>query len=678
MTRKARVAAALLLSAAVLPAPHAAEARVTKIVIESTTPAPAGEGSIAYEIVTGRFYGEVDPQSPENAIITDLQYAPRNAKRRVEYSATFAVARPVDASRASGVLFYDVPNRGNGGVAADPDGHVRVVSGWQGDIPDSPGLQTMQVPVAVRPDGRPLTGPVLARFVAVPAILDIPVGTSTLPLQGGAGRLTALPEPFSLDPRKARLYVQSRPGGKLTALSSGAWVFADCTKAPFPGVPDPTRLCLKAGFDPSLAHYLVYTARNPKVMGLGFAATRDLVAFLRHARVDDFGTPNPAGAIRWTVASGTSQSGNFLKAFVNLGFNADEEKRIVFDGINPNIATRQVPLNLRFSIPGGLARVFEPGSEGTLWWGNYDDRARGLGVSSLLTRCSASSTCPKVIETFGSAEFWGLRMGSGLTGTSGDTDIPLPGNVRRYYFPSVTHGGSMTGGFPARGEPAPPGCLLPGNPNPMLAEFRMSHRFLIDWVKGVAEPPASVSPTLANGDLVAPTAAALGWPKIPGAPSPDGKLNALPRHDFGKSMRANDMSGVITRQPPRQGADIPQLVPRLDADGNELAGIRSVQLMVPLGTYLGWNVQAQGFLKGEACGFFGGFIPFARTQAEREASGDPRLSLEERYRDQAGFVAQVKAAVARHQQAGWLSTQDAAQLLKQAEQADIFSAGGQK
>lgn len=676
MTRTARVAIALSLSAAILPLPHTAEARVAKIVIESVRPAPAEDGAIAYEIVTGRFHGEVDPDLPENAIITDLEYAPRNAKQRAEYSATFAIARPVDPAKASGVLFYDVPNRGNGGVAADPDGHVRVVSGWQGDIPASPGLQTMQVPIAIGPGGRPLTGPVLARFVDTPGILDIRAGTSTLPLTGGIGRAAPLPEPLSLDPKKAKLYVQSRPGGKLTPVSSGGWAFADCTKAQFPGVPDPARLCLKAGFDPSLAYYLVYTARNPKVMGLGFAATRDLVAFLRHAKADDVGTPNPAGSIRWTVASGISQSGNYLKAFVNLGFNADEEKRIVFDGINPNIATRQVPLNLRFSIPGGGARTFEPGSEGTLWWGQYDDRARGLGVSSLLTRCSATATCPKVIETFGSAEFWGLRMGPGLTGTRADTDIPLPGNVRRYYFPSVTHGGSLTGGFPAKGEPAPVGCLLPGNPNPMLPEYRMSHRFLIDWVKGVTEPPASAGPTLANGDLVAPSAAALGWPNIPGAPSPDGKFNALPQHDFGKAMRANDLSGVMTRQPPRAGRDIPQLVPRLDADGNELAGIRSVQLMVPLGTYLGWNVQAKGFLKGEACGFFGGFIPFARTKAEREAAGDPRLSLEERYKDQAGFVAQVTAAVARHQKAGWLSVRDAALLLNQAESADIFNPRG--
>lgn len=652
---------------AVLYTPQSGQAHVTKIVVEAIEPAPGDSNPIAYEIVTGKFYGEVDPTRSENSIITDLRYAPRNADGRVEYSATFAIARPIDTNKASGVLFYDVPNRGNGSVAADPDGHVRVISGWQGDLPGDMGLQTLTVPIAVGAKGRALTGPVFARFV------DMPSGTSTLPITGSIGRPTTMPEPVSLDQNGAKLYVQSKSAGKLTALSPKIWAFADCTKSSFPGSPDPAMLCLKSGFDPSLAYTLVYTGKNPKVMGVGFAATRDLVSFLRHARSDDAGTPNPAGTIRWAVASGTSQSGNFLKSFVHLGFNADEKQRIVFDGINPNIAARQVPLNLRFSVPGGAARPYEPGSEGTLWWGKYDDAARNRGTSSLLDRCTVTSTCPKVVETFGSAELWGLRMGPGLTGTKGDVDIPLPDNVRRYYFPSVTHGGSWTGGFPVKGDPVPPGCLLPGNPNPMLPELRMSHRFLIDWVKGVFTPPRSVYPTLAKGDLVQPTSSALGWPKIAGAPIPDGKMNPLPQQDFGKTMRVNDMSGILTKLPPRIGSEIPQLVPRLDIDGNEIAGIRSVQLMVPLGTFLGWNVQREGFSKGEGCGFAGGFIPFARTKSEREAKADPRLSLEERYRNQAGFVAQIKAAVSQHLKAGWLSAKDAAQLVNQAENADIFS-----
>lgn len=657
---------AIVTIAAVLCA-QGAQGRVTKIVVETTAPAVGDSGSIAYEIVTGRFYGEVDPNSPENAIITDLEHAPRNSGGQVEYSATFAMARPINASDSSGVLFYDVPNRGNGSVAADPDGNVRVISGWQGDLPDGVGLQTIKVPTATDTGQRPLTGLVFARFV------DMPQLTSTLPITASIGRPTAMPEPVTLNTKKAKLYVQSESGGKLRLLSSKGWAFANCNDTTFPGVPDPTKLCIKAGFDPKLAYTLVYTAKNPKVMGLGFAATRDLVSFFRNERADDTGAPSPAGKIKWAVASGTSQSGNFIKSFVHLGFNADEKGRTVFDGINPNIAARQIPLNLRFSVPGGAARPFEPGSEGTLWWSSYDDTARRLGRSSLLDRCKLNSTCPKVIETFGSAEFWGLRMAPGLIGTDGQTDIPLPDNVRRYYFPSVTHGGSWTGGFPLNGDAVPAGCLLAGNPNPMLPELRMAQRFLIRWVKAGVVPPPSVYPTLKQGDLVAPKTSAMGWPNIPGAPVPDGKLNPLPHQRFGPSMRVNDMSGVLATLPPDIGGEIPQLVPRVDADGNEISGIRSVQLMVPLGSYLGWNVQAAGFSKGEGCGFAGGYIPFARTKRQREAQGDPRLSLEERYQNQAGFEAKVKAAIDRHLNEGWLSSADADLIMKQAKQADIFT-----
>jgi len=646
--------------------PPAAQARLVRIEVETTTPAKPQAGAPPYEIVSGRFFGEVDPRDEHNAIITDLAAAPRNARGRVEYSATFAIARPVEPAHASGVLFYDVPNRGNILIGADPSGHVRVVSGWQGDLPEDAGLQTARVPVGRGPGGRPLTGPVLARFVHMAA------GTTTLPITGSIGRPTPLAAPLTLDTRQARLVRQSADGAPGQELAPTDWAFADCAAAAFPGTPDPGRICLRQGFDPAFAYTLTYTGKDPRVLGLGFAATRDLVAFLRHADQDDVGHANPARGVRWTVASGTSQSGNFLRSFVHLGFNADERGRIVFDGINPNIAARQVPLNLRFGVPGGAARPFEPGSEGVLWWSRYDDRARGRGAASLFDRCLPTRTCPKVVETFGSAEFWGLRMSPGLVGTDAKQDIPLPANVRRYYFPSVTHGGSFIGGFRASGDPTPPGCRLVGNPNPSRESLRAAQAMLVAWVRDGQAPAPSRHPTLAAGDLVAPTATAMGWPALPGAPRPDGKLNPLPDQDFGASFRHRDVSGVAAIQPPRIRGIVPQLVPRLDADGNETAGVRSVQLQVPLGTYLGWNETVTGFDAGRGCGFAGGFIPFARTRAERQTAGDPRPSLEERYSDHAGFVARVREAVKRQAEAGWLLPNDAARLVEEAERSEVL------
>lgn len=640
-----------------------AQARVVRLEVESREPAAPQAGAPDYEIIRGQFIGEVDPNAPDNAIITDLAIAKRNARGMVEYAATFAIARPVNQHEASGVLFYNVPNRGNGGVQADPDGHVRVISGWQGDLAPAPNLQTASVP---RVQGQ---GTVLARFT------NIAAGVRSTAIAGGIGRPVPRPSPVSLDPGQAQLFYQVSDDQPLVPISSDAWAFADCSDQPFPGVPDPGQLCLREGFEEGRAYTLVYTARDPQVLGLGFAATRDLVAFLRHTQHDDVGHPNPvAEMITDTVASGTSQSGNFLRTFVHLGFNADELGRRVFDGINPDIAARQVPLNIRFGVPGGAANLFEPGSEGALWWSSYNDVAGGRGTSSLLDRCRASDTCPKIIETFGSAEFWGLRMSPNLVGTDASADIPLPPNVRRYYFPGVTHGGSRIGGFPTEPEPSYPGqpaCALTGNPNPSAESLRAAQRMLVDWVQG-SEPAPSQYPTLANGDLVLPEAKAMGWPEIPGAPVPTGKINPFLVYDFGPQFVYEDLSGTITRQPPAIIGEIPQLVPRVDSDGNEVAGVPSVQMLVPLGTYTGWNELTQGWGAGGGCAFAGGFIPFAKTRTERLKAGDPRLSLEERYGSHAKFVERVRTVVQQRLAAGWLLSDDAARLVAQAEASDVL------
>jgi len=473
-----------------------ADARVVRFTIEHRDPV-ALAGPVPYVRLTGHFSGVLDPKNQWNSVINDIPLAPPNAAGMVEYSATVTLLRPADDSRASGVLWYEVPNRGNSPLNARPPadalaaGHILLSSGWQGDLAPRTGLETISVPAARNPDGSPVTGPVLYRIVNV--------REQTASLQAGYAGLR-YQTPVTLETAQALLTRQASDDGEIIPIASSEWAFANCDQVPFPGQADPTRICVKGGFDPSTLYQVGYTAKDPLVLGIGLAATRDIVSFLRYSEKDDQGAPNPvARLVRRAIGFGTSQSGNFIKTFLHLGFNQDESKRIVWDGANPNIAARQNPLNFRFAIPGGAAGLFEPGSEGVLWWSTYRDDARGRPSASLLDRCRASGTCPKIMETFGAAEFWGLRMSPGLVGTDAKSDIPLPANVRRYYFPGVTHGGGR-GGFqviePGAAD-APALCRIIQTPPRSRCE-RCARLSPIGWSRISRHPRAGTRPSPAG------------------------------------------------------------------------------------------------------------------------------------------------------------------------------------
>jgi Alpha/beta hydrolase domain len=650
------------------------EARVIKIVVEQRQ-SPAYNGQAfgktgQFELLTGHFTGELDPNDPHNKIINDIQLAVRNAHGVVEYTGTFAIAKPIDMSKASGVLMYSVPNRGNGAPAPTADGHVSVVSGWQGDVRARENLQTIVVPIAKNADGSPVTGPFTARFI------NSPKGANTLALASAVSAVV-YQVPATLDTAKATLTKRASEDGPRTTIAGTEWAFADCSKTPFPGTPDATKICAKDGFDAAMLYELVYTAKDPLVLGIGYAATRDFNSFLRYEDKDAEGTANPlAKQIKFAISEGNSQSGNFLRSYIHLGFNQDEKNRIVWEGSNPHIAGRQLAMNYRFAVAGGIANPYEPGSDGVLWWSDYPDAARHRKTAGMLDRCAATKTCPKIIETFGGLEFWDLRMSPNLVGTDAKEDIPLPSNVRRYYFPSTTHGGGR-GGFNVAPAAVPNGCTLPANPNPESDTLRALRAALVDWVVKGTEPPASHYPKLhpksaEEGQLVAATKTAMGFPSIPGAPSPDGIVNSLHDYDWGPDFNYNDLSGVITKAPGSIRQVLPTLVPKTDADGNDLGGVASVLRQVPLGTYVGWNVTASGFNQGKICGLNGGYIPFAKTKAERLVANDTRLSLEERYGTHEKYVALVKAAAAKAVADRFLFQEDADKLIAQATSSDVL------
>ena len=663
-----RFAAALTLC--LLLGAVAAHANIVKLEISKVEPAGP-----THERISGKAYGELDPADPKNAVITDIELAPRNVRGKVEYVTTFTLVRPTEMMKASGVLLYTVVNRGGGNAVPHPDGHVTLVSGWQGDVVPTTTNYTIQVPVAKNRDGSSIAGPLLLRFTNLTghtARLVIPRGQPSPYL------------PASLDTSKAGLISatgETATGAKkgIVKISATDWAFADCSTTPFPGAPDPSRICVKSGFDPALLYELQYTVNDPLVLGIGLAATRDLGAFFRYEKADGAGTANPvAGSITHAISEGSSQSGTFLRLSLLLGFNQDERGRIVWDGMNPHIAARFTDLNRRFAFPGGLVSPYELGHEGPVWWTPWADTARKRPVASLLDRCRATNTCPKIAETFGSAEIWGLRQSFTLVGTTAKKDIPLPDNVRRYYFPGVSHGGGP-GGFATITNPvkAAATCALPANPAPAGPMRAALISRLVAWVTKDTPMPESKYPTLADGTLVPNTNAAMGFPAIPGKPMPEGIQYPLVDYDLGSQFRYADQSGALTKIPVAKGT-LPQLVVRVDADGNEVSGVKSPLLSAPLGTYTGWNVTTSGLYEGQLCGSsfgaspIGGFIPFARTKAERTASGDPRLSLEERYHDHDGYVRAVKTAADKLVRDGYLLGDDAAVMISQAEESQVL------
>ncbi|MFN0164293.1 MAG: alpha/beta hydrolase domain-containing protein [Burkholderiales bacterium] len=681
-----------------------ADARVTRIAIDARAPLPAqaGDGGIAYEAIAGRAFGELDPTLPQNAIIQDIELA-KDADGKVRYVATFLIHRPVDAARASGLLWHDVPNRGRVFAFASEErafGDIMLASAWQGDNAGQTtvrptatvaGMQWLKLPAARNIDGSPVRGQVFGRIVnrAGPASQPLLVQTNPVPYQ-----------PESLDTTKARLVSRERENqrGEVFGekeIPAADWAWAKCDAAnPFPGIPDPTQICLRAGFDAKLLYQVVYTAANPYVLGIGFAAWRDMATFFRRALTDDAGTPNPlAGLIRHSITRGISQSGNYLRGWLHLGFNEAEATSgggSVHDGMWPIIAGRRIALNFRWAQPDGVLELYQAGSEGPQWWLPHADAVRGIPAAGILDRCLASGTCPNIIEHFGSAEIWALKLGPEWIGTDARADLPLPDFVRRYYIASTTHNGGAGGfdtslpgvGLPKVGAACPGNNygtgILPANPVSHTQTINAIRVHFRNWVMQGTPPPPSRYPLLAKGELALAHKSALGFPTLPGlratAPEPD-FIMPVHDYDFGPQFVARDGSGIASLAPPVIRQTLPMYAPKVDADGNEVGGVPVVLLDAPLGTYLGWNIVADGarpFHKGQICNYAGGMIPFARTEAERRVTGDPRRSLEERYGTHAGYVSAVRNAAAKAQAAGFLLPVDAARLIDAAEKSAVL------
>jgi hypothetical protein len=694
---------AILLGALAIALGTGAHARVTRIIIDDTAPLPPPQGvtqpAIEYVAVAGRAFGELDPAHAANKIIQDIELA-KDPDGKVRYVASFVIYKPVDMSKASGLLWHEVPNRGRVFPFASQEqafGDVDLASAWQGDNIGATavretaavrGMQFLKVPVAKGPNGAVITGEVFGRIVnrSGPNSQLLLVQTNPVPYK-----------PTSLDTSKSKLV--SRGGETMRGdvsdekvVPAADWAWASCdARNPFPGTPDPWQICLKDGFDKTRLYQVVYPAADPYVLGIGFAAWRDVGAFFRSADADDMGTPNPiAKKVTHSIARGISQSGNFLRGWLHLGFNQDEAGRMVHDGMWPIIAGRRISLNSRWAQPDGVLELYQAGSEGPQWWLPAPDPVRKLPVAGILDRCRATKTCPKIIEHFGSAEVWALKLTPEWVGTDGKEDLPLPENVRRYYIASTNHGGGAGGfdsslpgvGLPTAGAACPGNNygvgVLPANPVPHTQTVNALRVHFRNWVMKDVAPPPSRWPRLADKTLAEASKNGIGFPTLPGLrptiPEPD-FINPVIDYDFGPQFNYVDGSGVPTIVPPKVKQVLKMFAPRVDADGNEMGGVPVVLLDAPLGTYLGWNITAGGdmpFHKGQICDYVGGMFPFARTAAERKKTGDARPSLEERYRNHDGYVAAVKKAAERAKAEGFLLEEDAAALIRAAEASAVL------
>jgi hypothetical protein len=619
---------ALLLGCAQLAVTPAVDARITHIQVVSVQSPTFGGLSFGdvgqYEKIFAIAYGEVDPADARNALITDIQLAPRNASGKVEYNVDVHIIKPIDMSKGNGRILYDVVNRGNdillgvmngaGGnnptTAADAGtglmmrlGYTHVVSGWEDEGLVAPGNSRAlaRLPIARNPDGSSVVANTITE-----QIFDAPTGT-TFPLTYAAA---------NLDKSQAYMLVHNHTsfvGGPLVnrvLVPSSVWSYVDNLTVQINRT-DP----FLAPYDQGAAFEFVYPAKDPQVLGLGFAATRDVVSYLRHSNAAD----NPLrGGIQFAITHGESESGRYLKGFTYWGFNQDEDGNIVFEGIQPKISgAHAIASNDRFGDANATGRSYQRHLSAKQEFPfTYEVRTDPIGgkTDGIFVRCQATNTCPKVAHTDSGNEPR-LKPTNLVTQDGLGRDIVLPDNVRVYDIGSTQHAPQ------ANVSTAPSGvCQQPGNPNPHSPYVRALLVELDQWATQGIPPPPSKYARANDGTLVTSLPqSSSGFPVIPGVVY-TGWYNPV------------DLLDKSTLPPtPIPGKSYTVLVPKADADGNDLPGIRTAQVQVPVATYTGWALRRAPFAANEDCALTGQFIPFAKTLAARTATGDPRPSLAERY-----------------------------------------------
>jgi Alpha/beta hydrolase domain len=621
----------LILLAALVGVAGPVNGEVTRVDIAKRTDV----GTSGYEKIVGTIHFAVDPKAPRNRVVADLDKAAVNPAGLVEFSSDLYILRP-KATPGNGAALVDILNRGNKvvlngfnrGGSPDPAsendlgdrflmrfGYTIVWVGWEFDVAARPNAMRVHVPVATD-RGQPITGIVQAAFTPNAATQETTV--------------TDLAFYDAVDPAGADSQLTVRSsflGESAETIPRDRWRISGHS------------VTLDSGFVAGKTYELRYRAANPPVAGLGFVAIRDTTAWLKHQ-------PDALATVRYAFGYGSSQSGRFLRSFLYEGFNTDEHERQVFDGVIAHIAgAARLDLNARWSKPTGLAvhsATSFPFADASL-----RDPVSGAQEGALDNPRTAGHA-PKVFYTNTPVEYWGTGRAAALIHTTpdGTADLTLPDDVRVYFIAGTQHS-------PSRFPPAVNNGQQQDNPVDYWWTMRALLLAMNRWVKDGAAPPPSQYPRLKDGTLVA--AASVAWPALPGVASPR-TLTAGPR-----------AANAFIARGGGAGAPLPLLVPQVDADGNDRAGIRLPDVAVPLATYTGWNFRKPEIgAPTELVSLLGSSIPFAATRAARDAAHDPRRAIDERYPSRDEYLKQVERAADALVKAGFLIVDDEPRILQRA------------
>jgi hypothetical protein len=628
----------------------AAQAHVTRIEIISRGDVQDGRTfglAGSYERIIGRVYFAVNPENIHNRQIVDLDKAPRNAQGEVEFSADLYLFKPKDMANGNNAVLFEVSNRGgrgilrlvDGGNSSDPNGELGdgfllrqgytiAWLGWQFDLAEQGEKVRLNAPVAHDPGGKEIRGLVRSDFTPSQTRDDMPLGHILLGPDGGKSYPAD-------DPASAKnvLTVRDTLDGPRQTIQRNRWSFAHSVQGQL--VADPHFIHLDGGFLPGKLYEVVYEAKDPVVAGVGLAAVRDFLSYLKY-------DPQATAPVRRVYAVGISQSGRFLRHFLYQDFNADEQGRQVMDGVIAHVAgAGRGSFNHRFAQPSRdaqpMSSIFFPTDLFPYTDLPETDPESGE-TAGLLDAASKSHTAPKIFFTNTSYEYWGRSASLIHTSADGLNDVAPGENARIYMLAGLQH---FSVPFPPqKATAASPDSMAQQrpNPNPVQWFWRALITDMDQWVKEGTPPPPNTYPKISDGALV--PLSKWAFPKIPGVNRPH-EVSLAYHLDFGSQWK----SGIISIEPPKVGKPFSVLVPQTDADGNDVGGVRLPELQVPLATYTGWNLRDPGIAAPDLrVSFLGSFIPLARTAAEREKSGDPRLSVAERYGSREQYMGKFSEA----------------------------------